>query len=177
MRSSIRLTLGLVVCGLVLGGFAASATADDADIVTSFPGLDPQYFEHEDGDPWAGWVNVTATNTGDEAWGDFHFEIYDPIGGQFIDNVHFLDASMGGSDPTSSQSPLTWNIDNVVVGATIDLYYYDDPVLPTETATFAVWTDNPNHVPFFGVMLYPTPVPEPGSLLLLGLGALLLRRK
>ena len=57
---------------------------------------------------------VTVTNSGDVAWGDFHFGIYDPIGGQFIDNVHFLDASTGGNDPTKQpSSPLTWDIDNV----------------------------------------------------------------
>ncbi len=102
---------------------------------------------------------VSITNTGSEPWGDFHFEIYDPIGGQDISNIHFLDASMGGVDPISSQSGLTWIIDNEAVGATIDLYYCSDPVMPGETAFFEVYVDNPDEVPFYGVMFYPTPVP------------------
>ena len=168
------LAVVLSVCLLVIP--TPTARAHDGDVVTSFPDYVPQDFVHEDEDPWKGWINLTATNTGDEAWGDFHFEIYDPIGGQDISNVHFLDASMGGFDPTSSQSPLTWDIDNDVVGATIDLYYYTDPVYPGEDALFSVWTDNPDHLSFFGVMLFPTPVPEPATMLLLTAGILFVKR-
>ena len=56
---------------------------------------------------------------------------------------------------------------------------YADPVLPGETAHFTVYTDNPDHLSFFGVMLYPTPVPEPvpnESRLTLAGGTLRLKR-
>lgn len=135
---------------------------------------------HEDAEPFKGSVNLEVLNSGLDPWGDFHFGIYDPIGGQDISNISFLDSTTipPGPDPTSSQSPLSWTIDNDVVGATIDLFYYGDPVMPGETATFSVYTDNPDHVGFFGVMLYPTPVPEPAALSLLVLGGgLLLRRR
>jgi hypothetical protein len=85
------------------------------------------------------------------------------MGGQNIANVDFLDASMGGEDPTSSQSGLTWVINNVVVGATIDLYFCSDPVMPGETAVFTVFFVNPDHVTFPGVLFYPTPVPPEGA--------------
>jgi hypothetical protein len=49
--------------------------------------------------------------------------------------------------------------------------------MPGDTATFTVYTSNPDHLSFFGVMLYPTPVPEPVTMLSLALGALLLRRR
>ena len=58
---------------------------------------------HNDEDPWAGWVNIYVTNTGTEAWGDFHFEIYETSGGN-VENVHWLDADNGAFDPTSSQT-------------------------------------------------------------------------
>lgn len=134
---------------------------------------------HEDAAPWKGNIHLTVTNTGAEPWGDFHFQIFDPIGGQDLSNVHFLDSSTipVGPDPTSSQSSLSWTINNVVVGATIDLFFYGDPVLPGETANFAVFTDNPDHVSFFGVGFYPTPIPEPASLTLLALAGLLIRRR
>jgi hypothetical protein len=118
---------------------------------------------HEDFDPFKGPFTVTVTNTGSAPWGDFHFGIFDPMGGQDISNVDFLDASMGGVDPTSSQAGLTWVINNVVVGATIDLYFCSDPVMPGETATFVVYTANPDHLSFFGVLFYPTPVPPNGA--------------
>ncbi len=171
----------LAVGGCLLAmSFSPLALGDDIDWSGDFAGTGAGFAVgavHEDAEPWAGWFNVEATNTGSEAWGDFHFGIYDPYGGQDISNVHFLDASLGGFDPTSSQSPLTWVIDNVSVGATIDLFYYSDPVLPGETATFSVYTDNPDHVSFFGVTLFPTPVPEPASLTLLGLLGLVCWRR
>ncbi len=167
----------LLWCGVVGVMFMASAAvAHDGDVVTSFDAFVPQEYIHEDADPFKGWINVTVTNTGSEPWGDFHFGIFDPIGGQNISNVHFLDEPP--YEPYSSQNPLTWLIDNEVVGATIDLFYYADPVMPGETADFHVYTDNPDQLSFFGVLLYPTPVPEPASLALLAFGAaMLIRRK
>jgi len=151
---------------------------DDSTSFSIALGDSPYQWEHIDAEPFKGWANVTVTNTGTEAWGDFHFEFYDPIGGQDISNLAFLDASLGGSDPTSSQSPLSWSIDNDIVGATMDLYFYDDPVLLDQTATFSVYTDNTiNQLPSFGLMMHATPVPEPATISLLTLGALALRRR
>ncbi len=170
MRS---LAAGLAVLGVA---FLAGpvAFAHDGSITTSFDGTGSgiaQPFTHQDADPWAGSLFLTVTNDGSEAWGDFHFEIFDPIGGQDISNVDWVDAA------TSSQSGLTWVIDNTSIGATIDLYFYGDPVMPTETATFTVNNVNPDQLSFFGVMLWPTPVPEPASLALLALGGLLVLRR
>jgi hypothetical protein len=107
---------------------------------------------------------VTVTNSGTLPWGDFHFGVFDPTGGsQNISNIDFLDASMGGVDPTSTQAGLTWVINDVVVGATIDLFYCSDPVLPGETASFSVFYVNPDHISFPGILLYPTPVPPSGA--------------
>jgi hypothetical protein len=176
VRRGILLSAGLALLAL------PAAYADDAYWTGSISGTgigSAVDLEHHDADPFKGSVFITVTNTGLEPWGDFHFGIYDPIGGQDISNVHFLDSLTVpvGPDPTSSQSPLSWTIDNVVVGATIDLFYYGDPVMPGDTANFSVYTSNPDHVSFFGVMLYPTPVPEPATLSLLALAGLLLRRR
>ena len=152
--------------------------ADDGDLTLDLElGLSYDW-EHEDFHPFKGFANVTVTNTGDQPWGDFHFGFYDPLVGQDISNLAFLDASGGGVDPTSSQSGLTWSIDNDVVGATLDLFFYSDPVLPGEVATFTVYTDNTaDMLPWFGMQIYPTPVPEPVTIALLGLGGVLLRKK
>ena len=166
----------LAVLSVMLVGVSA-AYAHDADITTSFNGVGAGVAEqvsHGDADPWAGWVNVSVTNTGSDPWGDFHFEIYDPIGGQNISNVDWQEAI--GLDPYSTQTDLSWAIDNTPAGAKIDLYYYNDPVLPGETAEFHVYNVNPDMLSFFGIMFYPTPVPEPGSLFLLALGAVALKR-
>jgi len=123
-----------------------------------------QSSEHADAAPFKGWVLLTVTNTGTEAWGDFHFELFqvtDPI-----DNV-FFDVS-SPNEPTSSQA-ITWSLSGD--GHSLDLFFYDDPVLPNDTATFNVYTDNTTDmVSYFGTLYYPTPIPEPGTFCLLAAG-------
>lgn len=188
MKRSLLLS---AILSIVL--LSAPLFADAAYIVADFESVGSgaaQSFTHDDVEPFKGTLQVTVTNTGTQAWGDFHFQIYDPLGTQDISNVHFIDASMQsydgawGSDPVY-QAPVfvrpldDWAIDNDVVGATMDLYFYNNPILPGETAVLSVMTDNTqSQVGFFGVMVYPTPVPEPATMALIGVGTLaLLGRK
>jgi hypothetical protein len=171
----------LLICiGLVflLSLGATSAWAHDETVIVNSLILGGQvYFEHEDQDPWKGWINLEVTNTGPEAWGDFHFEIKETAFGGSVENVHFLD----NPAPSITNTTLDYFvIDNDSIGATIDLYFYSDPILSGETVTFSVYTDNPDQVSFFGVEAYPTPVPVPAAAWLLGsglLGVIGLRRK
>ena len=150
---------------------SSPALAHDVSIDLDFGDMTPQSVTHEDFDPWKGNLSVTATNSGLEAWGDFHFEIFEVTGD--ITNVDWVVDSP--HEPTSSQSPLSWVVDNNAYGATLDLYFYGDPILPTETATFTVYTDNTtDNVSFFGVAMYPTPIPEPATILTwLSLGSIM----
>jgi len=65
-----------------------------------------------------------------------------------------------------------WSVTNgtLTSGATLDLFFYANPVAPNQTATFTVYTNNAIDQGFFGVMFYPTPVPLPGAAWLLGPG-------
>ena len=126
-------------------------------------------------DEWAGWVNVTITNNGSEAWGDFHFSIFEVdipgySGNLDVTNVDWVTA---GYAPNISGYTLDYfDVDNDAYGATIDLYFYSNPVAVGETATFSVYNVNPDHIGFFGISFYPTPVPVPGAVWLLGSGLL-----
>lgn len=175
-RCCAFVSLGLLLAASVL--LAGQARADDALINATFEGLGPevvQQFTHEDAEPFKGTVTVNLQNTGTEPWGDFHFEIFGIPGFPSVANLDFVVSSP--YQPTSSQSGLTWVVDNVSVGAKLDLYFYGDPVMPGETAQFAVYTNNVDHVAFFGVAVYPTPVPEPATLVLMTVGGLLTFRR
>ena len=161
----------------------STSFADDMTIpgIIEFDGVGvgvAQQFEHEDADAWKGWAAVSVKNTGTEAWGDFHFQIFQ-VTAETVENVHFtIDTPY---EPTSSQTLDAIDgilVDNVVVGATLDLYFYGDPILPGETATFTAYTDNTtDNVSFFGMAMYPTPVPEPATMALFGFGALALFKR
>lgn len=180
----IKRSVTLILACLVLCAFALPALAHDADIVTSFTGVGQtvaKQFEHEDDDPWKGFVNVWVTNSSQAPWGDFHFQIFSYQPGVSVENVHFIvDAPF---QPISSKTLSGWDVDNApVTGSTLDLYFYGDPVLPGQTATFTVYTDNTTDKVNFGLMMWPTPVPEPSSLIalsggLMGLAGFALRRR
>jgi len=141
---------------------------------------------HNDQDPYKGTFTIYVKNTGTKCWGDFHFKIIDPYPDdcQAIDNVSFIDSGMTdhdgnpGQNPTSSQTldSTGWTINNTVVGATTDLYFYDDPVKVNETVWFQVYTDNADEIDWFGIYSYPTEIPEPATLALLGFGSFILLR-
>jgi hypothetical protein len=155
---------------VVLAAAAVSAVplmqAQARSWIGEIEGTGPDHTVYATYDPGAvgrGNYTVLVTNTGSEPWGSFHFKIFDPTGTLDITNVSFLDSASGGEDPTSSQSGLRWEIDNDAVGATIDLHFCADPVVPGEAAFFSVFISNPDHVSFFGVAFYPGPVPPFGA--------------
>jgi hypothetical protein len=158
------LFLCLSVCSI-----STPVWAHSFDITDAMELGDTLWYEHADAQDFKGWLNLTVTNSGNAAWGDFHFEIFEVSSLFPVDNVHF-DVSTP-NEPASSQGGLTWVLDNNAIGATLDLYFYGDPVLPGETATFSVYTDNTaDQLEFFGTAFYPTPVPVPAAVWLLGSG-------
>ncbi|MFP3938185.1 MAG: PEP-CTERM sorting domain-containing protein [Phycisphaerae bacterium] len=157
------------------------ASAHDTDLGTYyFDGSGSEVAvtaNHDDEDPWKGWIVVNATNSSDTAWGDFHFEIVD-IGQGDISNVDWV-VDSPYQPVTSMTLDSAPDVDNVAVGATLDFEFYGDPVDPGYSASFQVYTDNTTDEVDFGVMFYPTPIPEPATLAMLAFGgmAVTLRRR
>ena len=168
----------LALCaGLLFLAGTAPAWADNVV-------LDPASFDclgsdcsqssrHDDAGPFKGSITLNATNTGDEAWGDFHFAFFQIPGGDPIENVDWVVDAPYQPTMNGSSTGFTWVVNNAVTGATLDLLFYGNPVDPAESVTFVVYSDNTtDEVPFFGTLYYPTPIPEPATLLLFGMGAL-----
>jgi hypothetical protein len=176
-------TLRLLSVCFIAVLYASVATAHDAGpIYTTFSdvGYDfRQTEDHDDDEPWKGWVTVNVTNTSTVAWGGFHFFLFSI--GQDISNVKFIDGVIDSInyDPQSSQGTLEWDIDNSMPNPKIDLYYFGDPLLPDESAWFKVFTDNTTDKVMFGVAFYPSEIPEPATMGLLGLGlaAMIVRKR
>ena len=177
-----------VVCSVTLLSWNQSVLADDGqwgtedsplivDWIGSGSELD---LEHFDADPWKGWATLYVKNWCGADWGDFHLK----INGYNIANVDFSETvapqlwvKQGYS---WVQETVNWEVDNVVVGAELDMTFYGSPITHGETAMIRVYTDNTySHCSSFRICAYPTPVPEPtiGGLLGLGLLGFLLRRK
>lgn len=173
----------IVVLFVVAALCAAPVLADDVDIVTDFNGVGQAVakgFDHIDKTPYKGFANVWVTNNSNTAWGDFHFQIFS-FDGSDVSGVDFITAAPFA--PVSSQTLGSWAVDNTpATGSKLDLYFYGNPINPGHSATFTIYTDNTLNKGNFGLMMWPTPVPEPGSMLALatgmfGIAGLVLRRR
>lgn len=137
---------------------------------------------HTDAYDWKGWATIYLKNICGQDWGDFHFRVYSLLGS----SVYFPDlpayqpelyTRTSLLDPWVPITDLTpqWSTDH----KTLDLTYYDDPIVHNEWAKFRVYTDNTSEcLSLFFIAGHPTPVPEPATIALISLGGLaLLKRK
>lgn len=158
----------------------SSVFAHDAEPLTLDQVLgDNDDFDHDESqvlqEDRKGWAYFTVTNTGGALWGDYHIAI--------------IDAQYTGAPDASgvliTQAISTLSDYTVDIALNGDGYwqanfeFYNSPMENGDTAVFQIYTDNTvSNVDFFGLKAYPTPVPEPATMAILGLGSLtLLRRK
>lgn len=169
MKKNMMLLMSFVL--FAVGGLSL---AHDGQDVASISGIGSDYEVtsiHYDDAPWKGTFTLTVTNTGTQAWGDFHFRISCLYPGSVV-----FGTGPNNQYPTKDGQPVSYvlSYNNTI----LDLYFYNNPVNPNQSTTFVIYTDNTaNQNAWFGICFYPTPVPEPATLAILGLGALVLLRK
>lgn len=113
------------------------------------------------------WI-LQITNSGSQAWTDFHFEIFN--GSAIFQNPGGYPMMVDGDYPANFTADLSTD------GKKWDIYFPADVVVPGETVTFTLFTNNQATGGLFAVLFYPT-VPEPATLAILGLGGLLAFRR
>jgi hypothetical protein len=181
MKRLVFLAGGLI--GLFL--FTSRVFAHDGDIGSETTPIDIDTMsieedigQHEDAEPWKGWANIYVKNICSQDWGDFHFHIYNLFGA----NTYFSEVYQ--PELYIRTAPLTWVLQDDLDAqwnadhTRLDLTYYGNPIYQDDWAKFRIYTDNTtNHCSIFIIAGCPTPVPEPATIALLGLGALVLLRK
>jgi hypothetical protein len=182
---AVRFSLAILVC-LTLSAFTQYVFAHDGEWGTEETPLDVSGdigsvsdldLLHNDLDPWKGWAtinvkNLTLKNSSPVAWGDFHLKIKE----DWCTDVDFatytapqLWIKEGPSWVQVLSPDLTWVINNDAAHATMDLFFYGDPIAHGQQAKIRVYTDNTSsHHSSFSILAHPTPIPEPTTLALLG---------
>ncbi len=164
-----------VLCLVVSAANAHLGTAgtDENPVLISGIGISAQVEEtHVDDSPWKGTFILKVKNTSNTPWGDFHFSINgNAVFGTYDPDLNEYYPKMNNVVLTGSNAVISQN------GQQLDLFFDNTPVQSGQIVTFEVYTDNTATQQNFGICFYPTPVPEPATLAILGLGAVALLRK